>query len=219
MDSNPKISSDQILNKSVSIIPDPNNLHENNSPSLADFIPKISSDEMLNKSIPIISDSQNPDSISNSNIEKSSPTNPPNPSQPSQPTRTSPFALTYSRRKIMPKTGDVELPARQEFDPGTGNELDINDLDIPIALRNGPRRCTQHPISKFLTYSHLSKLMQALVSHLSKIETPNNVEKALQNNDWKAAVFDGMNELNKMESGRSSISQVESLTWDVNGFS
>ena len=66
MDSNPKISSDQILNKSVSIIPDPNNLHENNSPYLADFIPKISSDEMLNKSIPIISDSQNPDSISNS---------------------------------------------------------------------------------------------------------------------------------------------------------
>ena len=70
---------------------------------------------------------------------------------------------------------------------GTSNELDINDLDIPIALRKGPRSCTQHPISKFLAYSHLSKHMQALVSHLSKIETPNNVEEALQNSDWKAS--------------------------------
>ena len=39
--------------------------------------------------------------------------------------------------------------------------------------------------------------MQALVSHLSKIETPSNVEATLQNSDWKAAVFDEMNALNK----------------------
>ena len=39
--------------------------------------------------------------------------------------------------------------------------------------------------------------MQALVPHLSKIKTSNNVEAALQNSDWKAAVFDEMNALNK----------------------
>ena len=97
----------------------------------------------------------------------------------------------------MHKTGDMELPARQESDPGTGNELNSNDLDIPIALRKGLRSCTQHPISKFLAYSHPSKSMLALLSHLSKIETPNNVEEALQNSDWKVAVFDKMNALNK----------------------
>ena len=75
--------------------------------------------------------------------------------------------------------------------------MNINDPDILVALRKGPRSCTQNPISKFLAYSHLSKPMQALVSHLSKMETPNNVEEALQNSDWKAAVFDEMNALNK----------------------
>ena len=39
--------------------------------------------------------------------------------------------------------------------------------------------------------------MQALVSHLSKIEMPNNVEEVLQNIDWKVVVFDEMNALNK----------------------
>ena len=80
MDPNLKISYDQILNKSVSIIPDPYNLHENKSPYLVDLNPKISYDKILNKSVPIIFYSQNPDSISNSNIEKSGSTTPPNPS-------------------------------------------------------------------------------------------------------------------------------------------
>ena len=59
MDPNPKISSNQILNKSVSIFLDPNNLHENNSPYLVNLNPKISYDQIFNKSIPI--DSQNDD--------------------------------------------------------------------------------------------------------------------------------------------------------------
>ena len=124
-----------------------------------DLNPKISYDKILYKSFPIIYDVQNSDSISNSNSEKCSPTTPPNPSQPSQPARTFPFALTYSKRKTMHKIGDTELSSRQESDPGIGNELNIDDLDIPIALRKGPRSCTQHPISKFLAYSHLSKPM------------------------------------------------------------
>ena len=159
VDLNPKISFDHILNKSVSIIPYPNNLHENNSTYLVDLNPKIFYDHILNMSVPIIYDSQNPDSISYSNIEKSGPTNPQTPSQPSQPARTSHFALTYSKRKNMHKTSDMELLTRQESDQGTCIEIDINDLDIPIALRKGPRSCTQHPISKFLGYSHLSKPM------------------------------------------------------------
>ena len=80
----------------------------------------------------------------------------------------------------MHKTSDMELPTCQESDPGIGNELNTNDLDIPVALRKGLRSCTQHPILKILAYSHLSKPMQALVSHMSEIETPNNVEEALQ---------------------------------------
>ena len=68
------------ISKYVSIIPDPDNLHENKSPYLVDLNPKISYDKILNKSVPIIYDSQNPDSISNSNIEKSGSTTPPNPS-------------------------------------------------------------------------------------------------------------------------------------------
>ena len=65
-------------------------------------------------------------------------------------------------------------------------------------MRKGIRSCTQHPTSKFLRYSHFSKPVQVFVTHLSHT-IPNTVEKALQNSEWKAAIFDEMNALENNE--------------------
>ena len=69
---------------------------------------------------------------------------------------TTPFLKTYSRKKVTHKASDMETSTHHESNPTTGNELTLNELDIPIALKTGQRSCTQHPISKFLGYSHLS---------------------------------------------------------------
>ena len=108
-----------------------------------------------------------------------------------------PFLKTYSKKKVTHKASDMETSAHHESDPTTSNELTLNELDIPIALKKGQRSCTQHPISKFLGYSHLSTPMQALVTHLSKAEILKSVDEALQNPEWKVPIIEEMNALKK----------------------
>lgn len=43
----------------------------------------------------------------------------------------------------------------------------LSDLDLPMALRKGNRRCTHHPISKVLSYCTLSPYYRALVFAIS----------------------------------------------------
>ena len=51
----------------------------------------------------------------------------------------------------------------------------IDDLDIPIATRKGVRSCTQHPISKFVSYSRLSPSHKAFVPNLASVSIPSDV--------------------------------------------
>ena len=108
-----------------------------------------------------------------------------------------PFLKTYSRKKVTYKASDMETSTHHESNPTAGNELTLNELDIPIALKKGQRSYTQHPILKFLGYSHLSTPMQALVTHLSKAEIPKSIDEALQNPKWKVVVIGEMNALIK----------------------
>ena len=73
----------------------------------------------------------------------------------------------------------MEPLSQQSSYPSTGNETDLNELDIPIALRKGTTSCTKHPISNFLGYSHLSKPLQAFVSRLSETNIPRDIQEAL----------------------------------------
>ena len=108
-----------------------------------------------------------------------------------------PFMKTHSRKKVTHKASGMETSTHHEYDPTTGIELTLNELDIPISLKKGQRSCMQYPISKFLGYSHLSTLMQVLVTHLSKDEIPKFVDEALQNPEWKVVVIEEMNALKK----------------------
>ncbi|KAG6510148.1 hypothetical protein ZIOFF_028157 [Zingiber officinale] len=63
------------------------------------------------------------------------------------------------------------------FDP---DDTKLQQLDMPIALRKGTRLCTQHPISDFLGYSHLSRQMRALVTNILETTGPANIDEALK---------------------------------------
>ena len=43
---------------------------------------------------------------------------------------------------------------------------------FPIALRNGKRTCTAHPITQFVLYTDLSPLFRAFVSSVSTTSIP-----------------------------------------------
>ncbi|CAL5350327.1 unnamed protein product [Camellia sinensis] len=71
------------------------------------------------------------------------------------------------------------------------------DLDVPIAKRKGVRSCTQHPISQFVSYSHLSSSYRAFVSNISSVSIPNHFQDALAISEWKLAMIEEMKALRK----------------------
>ncbi|PON37602.1 hypothetical protein PanWU01x14_318830 [Parasponia andersonii] len=97
----------------------------------------------------------------------------------------------------------VLLPSQEpESEPETGMRSValmpmMNDLDLPIALRKGVRSCTQHPISRYVYYDHLSPLARAFISNISDVEIPRNVEEALKILEWKKAVLEEISALEK----------------------
>ena len=73
----------------------------------------------------------------------------------------------------------------------------IDDLDIPIATRKGVRSCTQHSISKFVSYGRLSPSHKAFVSNLASVSILNHVQDALTDPKWKHAMIEEMKALHK----------------------
>ena len=67
-----------------------------------------------------------------------------------------PCKLTYSRRKVTKTIVEQETLHDQEASLESKTKKDLFELDVPIAMKKGTRACTQHPISKFLGYGHLS---------------------------------------------------------------
>ena len=81
--------------------------------------------------------------------------------------------------------------------PVTDDMSEEDDLDMPIALQKRTRACTKHPLSKFVSYSHLSPSYRAFVSKLDSVSIPNNVHEALSNPSWKYAMVEEMKALHK----------------------
>ena len=90
-----------------------------------------------------------------------------------------------------------ELSSFRESNAQSGMRIDLSDVDVPIALRKGIRSCTQHPISNFVGYDHLSQSVKALVTHLSDIEVPITIQEALKDAKWRGSVLEKMNALEK----------------------
>ena len=80
---------------------------------------------------------------------------------------------------------------------------EVNDLNLPIAVRKGTKSYTQHPISNYVCYNHLSPSFQTFISRLVETETPKNIYKALNKSEWKKVVLKEMVALEKNH------------TWDI----
>ena len=74
---------------------------------------------------------------------------------------------------------------------------EVDDSNLPIAIQKGVRSCTQHPLSKYVSYKNLSPVFRAFTSQLSSMEIPNIVQDALKFPEWKKAVFEDMKTLEK----------------------
>ena len=59
------------------------------------------------------------------------------------------------------------------------------------------RSCTQHPLSKYVSYKNLSPVFPTFTSQLSGMEIPNTVQDALKVPEWKKVVFEEMKALEK----------------------
>ncbi|RVW66986.1 Retrovirus-related Pol polyprotein from transposon TNT 1-94 [Vitis vinifera] len=73
----------------------------------------------------------------------------------------------------------------------------MDDLNRPVAHRKGVRSCTQHPISKFVSYEKLSPNLRALITNLESIALPNCIQEALQHPEWRKAVNEEIQALQK----------------------
>lgn len=80
----------------------------------------------------------------------------------------------------------------------------INDLDLPIALRKGVRKRTNHPIKKYVAYGKLTPMYRAFVSSLNLVQIPTNIYEALKYPKWKVAVNEEINALEKNDTWVSS---------------
>ncbi|RVW45480.1 Retrovirus-related Pol polyprotein from transposon TNT 1-94 [Vitis vinifera] len=73
----------------------------------------------------------------------------------------------------------------------------IDDSSLPIALRKGVRRCTDHPIGNYVTYEGLSPSYRAFATSLDDTQVPNTIQEALKISEWKKAVQDEIDALEK----------------------
>jgi len=88
---------------------------------------------------------------------------------------------------------EVEPVPEPLVDPEHGEA----NLELPIALRKLPRTCTKHPIEKFVSYAALTPSYHTFVTNLDSIKIPNNVHEALAVPEWKQAVMEEMQALEK----------------------
>ena len=67
----------------------------------------------------------------------------------------------------------------------------------PIVFPAEVRTCTKHPMSNYLSYHKLSHSHKAYVSRISNLFVPRTIQEALGDPNWKLAVEEEMNALNK----------------------
>ncbi|RVX23274.1 hypothetical protein CK203_000306 [Vitis vinifera] len=103
----------------------------------------------------------------------------------------------YSREKVI-----LEQKQVQESNSDPGNEITIRsdpplhtqpgetsidstdnlDLDLPIAVRNGTRECTNrplYPLSHYVSLKHLSPAHKNFIVSLNTTIVPNTISEAL----------------------------------------
>ncbi|RVX21666.1 Retrovirus-related Pol polyprotein from transposon TNT 1-94 [Vitis vinifera] len=149
----------------------------------------------------------------------------PNPSQfaPTELSTPMPSSVQPAQHTNVPSPVTIQRRKRQELEHGSqstcGQYIDsnsslpeenigedragevlipsIDDSTLPIALRKGVRRCTDHPIGNYVTYEGLSPSYRAFAISLDDTQVPNTIQEALKISEWKKAVQDEIDALEK----------------------
>uniref|UniRef100_A0A2N9FBM1 Integrase catalytic domain-containing protein n=1 Tax=Fagus sylvatica TaxID=28930 RepID=A0A2N9FBM1_FAGSY len=113
-----------------------------------------------------------------------------------------PISQVYVRRRhqgvplVPPQVESPPLPpssASTSADPPLPQST--SDLDLPITLRKSKRTCTDHPISNFVSFDHLSSSFKAFSLSVSSIVVPKSYREALSHPGWRKAMEEEMHAL------------------------
>ncbi|PKA63925.1 Retrovirus-related Pol polyprotein from transposon TNT 1-94 [Apostasia shenzhenica] len=108
--------------------------------------------------------------------------------------------LLQDTQAVLPSTEDTQAvfpstepnPDTQPTpleEPNSATEVPlVDDSNQPIAHRKGVRRCTGHPIERFVAYGKLLPSYRVFVSNLDSVQVPNSIQEALKVPAWKQAV-------------------------------
>ncbi|KAG6472418.1 hypothetical protein ZIOFF_069880 [Zingiber officinale] len=109
---------------------------------------------------------------------------------PSLGAQSSPDIITYKRRRHKQEPTIDRLVESDALAPDPVKQLsssvestaplNMNELNLPVAVRKGVRSCTQHPISNHVSYSRLSPSYHAFVSQLSNHAIPSSYYEAVR---------------------------------------
>ncbi|CAN1337340.1 Retrovirus-related Pol polyprotein from transposon TNT 1-94 [Linum perenne] len=127
------------------------------------------------------------------------------PSNSSQGDRPSKPLIVYQRRNIK-KDGVTDTQNTEGTNEEVVHEVEVeqmeedvnpsvSDLDIPIALRKGTRRCARYPIAHQVSYEKLEKSHKAFTSNLDSVMVPKTIHEALKLQSWKKAVLEELKAL------------------------
>src|ERR1044072_6394809 len=91
-----------------------------------------------------------------------------------------------------------DFPTAQETESSSAPLYE--DLDIPIAHRKEPRKCTTkplYPLANYISFEHFSPTHKASLTSLNTTTTPASLSEALTNGKWKQAMDLEMEALEK----------------------
>jgi transposase InsO family protein len=104
----------------------------------------------------------------------------------------------YSRRERSLPMSEHVPSTESAPDPTTvSTSSNMDDLNIPIALRKEKRTCTAHPINLYVSYHSFSPHHRTFLANLHAIPIPKTLSEALENENWKQAMQVEMGALEK----------------------
>ncbi|XP_039043401.1 uncharacterized protein LOC120182499 [Hibiscus syriacus] len=90
-------------------------------------------------------------------------------------------------------------PVAAEIEGNNGYQEATNvDFDgFPIVIRKGVRKCTAHPINKYVAYGKLLYNFRAFTASINSVKIPRNVTEAFLSPEWEKVVEEEIKALQK----------------------
>ncbi|KAE8709757.1 Protein farnesyltransferase/geranylgeranyltransferase type-1 subunit alpha [Hibiscus syriacus] len=106
-------------------------------------------------------------------------------------------AEEISQPSICQEPDSDPVAAETEGNDGYQEATTVDLDDFPIAIRKGVRKCTAHPINKYVAYRKLQYNFRAFTASINTVKIPRNVTEAFQSPEWKKAVEEEIKALQK----------------------